>query len=103
MNEPFVDEGELVDKEFLPVRQVRIGDTGSTAAVNKWARYTVGPLVCEGDSMFDHAITFKYEDSSIDLSGYWLPAHCHGAHPLSRRLLFHHICVSASACQSSDD
>lgn len=68
VNEPFVDEGELVDKEFLPVRQVRIGDTGSTASVNKWARYTVGPLVCEGDTMFDHAITFKYEDSSIDLS-----------------------------------
>ena len=64
----FVDEGEIVEKDFLPVRQLRFGDTGSSPTTNKWGRYTLGPLVCEGDTMFDHAITFRYEDATIDLA-----------------------------------
>lgn len=36
-------------KEHLPVRQLRIGDTGSPLDGKK-ARYTLGPLICEGDS-----------------------------------------------------
>lgn len=67
-NEVFVDEGDIVEKDFLPVRQLRFGDTGSSPSHTKWGRYTLGPLVCEGDSMFDHAVTFKYEDATIDLS-----------------------------------
>lgn len=67
-NEVFVDEGELLEKDYLPVRQLRFGDTGSTGSVTKWGRYTLGPLVCEGDKMFDHAVSFRYEDATIDLS-----------------------------------
>lgn len=43
------DSGELTVKEHLPVRQLRIGDTGSPLDGKK-ARYTLGPLICEGDS-----------------------------------------------------
>lgn len=45
------DSGELTVKEHLPVRQLRIGDTGSPLDGKK-ARYTLGPLVCEGDSEY---------------------------------------------------
>ena len=69
-NERFVDEGELSEKDFLPVRQLRIGDTGSTVTSNKWAKYSLGPLVCQGDSMFDRAVTFRAADSTIDLASF---------------------------------
>ncbi|KAI1289291.1 Neurexin-4 [Halotydeus destructor] len=66
-NEIFADEGDLVEKDFLPVRQLRIGDTGAPGSSTKWGRYTVGPLSCEGDTMFDNAVTFRYSDATIDL------------------------------------
>ena len=69
-NERFVDEGEISEKDFLPVRQLRIGDTGSTASSNKWVKYSLGPLVCQGDSMFDRAITFRAADATIDLASF---------------------------------
>lgn len=42
------DSGEIKDKEYLPVRGLRFGDTG-TALDEKQAKYTLGPLVCEGN------------------------------------------------------
>jgi len=42
------DAGYLTESEYLPVRQLRIGDTGSVTD-QKQARYTLGPLVCTGD------------------------------------------------------
>ncbi|KAG8190720.1 hypothetical protein JTE90_024856 [Oedothorax gibbosus] len=60
------DEGDLTQKEYLPVRQLRIGDTGTTMD-DKRGRYYLGPLICEGDTLFDNTITFYYEDATIDL------------------------------------
>lgn len=61
-----IDEGDLTQKDFLPVRQLRFGDTGSTMDEKK-GRYYLGPLICEGDSLFDNTVTFFYEDATIDL------------------------------------
>lgn len=44
------DGGDLTEKEHLPVKQLRFGDTG-TPLDEKEGRYTLGPLICEGDGM----------------------------------------------------
>lgn len=44
----FEDGGDITEKQYLPVRQLRFGDTG-TALDEKEGRYTLGPLICEGD------------------------------------------------------
>ncbi|XP_046963642.1 neurexin-4 isoform X2 [Vanessa cardui] len=59
-----VDGGDITDKEFLPVKQLRFGDTGSHLD-EKEGRYTLGPLLCEGDDLFSNAITFRISDSVI--------------------------------------
>lgn len=43
-----VDGGDITEKEYLPVKQLRFGDTGSHLD-EKEGRYTLGPLLCEGD------------------------------------------------------
>lgn len=43
-----VDGGDIIEKELLPVKQVRFGDTGSHLD-EKEGKYTLGPLLCEGD------------------------------------------------------
>lgn len=45
------DVGDLKGKEFLPVKQLRFGDTG-TPLDDKKGKYTLGPLKCEGDGTF---------------------------------------------------
>ncbi|XP_045603868.1 neurexin-4 [Procambarus clarkii] len=60
------DSGELTVKEHLPVRQLRIGDTGSPLDGKK-SRYTLGPLICEGDNIFDNVVTFRKADATINL------------------------------------
>ncbi|XP_050739952.1 neurexin-4-like isoform X2 [Eriocheir sinensis] len=60
------DSGELTVKEHLPVRQLRIGDTGSPLDGKK-ARYTLGPLICEGDNVYDNTVTFRKADATINL------------------------------------
>jgi len=62
------DEGLLTQKDYLPVRELHIGDTGSLIVPNKLAKVNLGPLVCEGDNLFNQAITFKYEDALIEIS-----------------------------------
>lgn len=47
-----MDGGDITEKEFLPVKQVRFGDTGSHLD-EKEGRYMLGPLLCEGDGKFD--------------------------------------------------
>ena len=59
------DEGEIIDKEFLPVRQLRFGDTG-TPLHDKEGKYTLGPLICEGDVLYDNVVTFRVADATID-------------------------------------
>ncbi|XP_022919939.1 neurexin-4 isoform X2 [Onthophagus taurus] len=60
------DVGDLTEKEHLPVRQLRFGDTGN-ALDEKEGRYTLGPLICEGDDTFDNVITFRVSDATIVL------------------------------------
>ena len=45
------DSGDITEKEHLPVKQLRFGDTG-TPVDDKMGRYTLGPLICEGDGKF---------------------------------------------------
>jgi len=45
------DSGDIREKEHLPIKQVRFGDTG-TALDDKEGRFKVGPLMCEGDGKF---------------------------------------------------
>lgn len=60
------DGGDIKEKEFLPVKAVRFGDTG-TPVDEKQGRYTLGPLMCEGDDLFNNVITFRITDSTINL------------------------------------
>ncbi|XP_018318496.1 neurexin-4 isoform X1 [Agrilus planipennis] len=60
------DTGDITEKEHLPVKQIRIGDTGN-ALDEKEGRYTLGPLICEGDDLFDNVITFRISDATINL------------------------------------
>lgn len=43
-----LDSGDIREKEHLPIKQVRFGDTG-TPLDEKEGRFKVGPLMCEGD------------------------------------------------------
>lgn len=61
-----VDAGDITEKEFLPVKQLRFGDTGS-ALDQKEGRYTLGPLICEGDDLFNNVVTFRISDATINL------------------------------------
>lgn len=60
------DGGEIKEKEYLPVRGLRFGDTG-TALDEKEAKYTLGPLICEGDDLFNNVVTFRITDATINL------------------------------------
>ncbi|XP_015181764.1 PREDICTED: neurexin-4 isoform X6 [Polistes dominula] len=44
------DSGDITEKEYLPVKQLRFGDTG-TALDEKEGKYTLGSLICEGDEI----------------------------------------------------
>ncbi|XP_015438051.1 PREDICTED: neurexin-4 isoform X2 [Dufourea novaeangliae] len=60
------DSGDITEKEYLPVKQLRFGDTG-TPVDEKEGRYTLGPLVCEGDDLFKNVVTFRVVDATINL------------------------------------
>lgn len=63
------DGGELTDRDYLPVRQLRFGDTGSASIQEdrKRGRYTLGPLECQGDALFDDVVTFRFTDATIEV------------------------------------
>ncbi|XP_065359085.1 neurexin-4 isoform X1 [Calliphora vicina] len=60
------DGGDIKEKEYLPVRAVKFGDTG-TPLDEKQGRYTLGPLRCEGDDLFSNEVTFRIADATINL------------------------------------
>ncbi|XP_040565302.1 neurexin-4 [Lepeophtheirus salmonis] len=60
------DAGDITQKEYLPVRALHFGDTG-TPLDRKEGRYSLGPLECEGDELFDNIITFRKDDAVIAL------------------------------------
>ena len=45
---------------------MHFGDTGN-ALDEKEGRYTLGPLICEGDDIFNNMVTFRISDATIDL------------------------------------
>lgn len=63
------DSGEIREKENLPVKAVRFGDTG-TPLDEKQGRYTLGPLMCEGDDLFNNVVTFRVTDATINLPSF---------------------------------
>lgn len=63
------DGGEIREKENLPVKAVRFGDTG-TPLDEKQGRYTLGPLMCEGDDLFNNVVTFRVIDATINLPSF---------------------------------
>ena len=46
------DQGYLEHKEYLPVLELHLGDTGTTTD-SKWAEHDIGELECYGDSKFE--------------------------------------------------
>ncbi len=60
------DGGEITQKEYLPVRALHFGDTGNPLD-RKEGRYTLGPLECDGDTLFDNVVTFRRDDAVIEL------------------------------------
>lgn len=60
------DSGDIREKEYLPVKAVRFGDTG-TPLDEKQGRYTLGALNCEGDDLFNNVVTFRIADATINL------------------------------------
>lgn len=43
-----------------------MGDTGNPLD-EKEGRYTLGPLICEGDDLFNNVVTFRISDATINL------------------------------------
>ncbi|KAL1140158.1 hypothetical protein AAG570_000090, partial [Ranatra chinensis] len=66
LDSQLTDDGELKDKNELPVKQLRFGDTGN-ALDEKSGSYRLGPLMCEGDDLFDNVVMFRISDATIDL------------------------------------
>ncbi|KAG4070327.1 hypothetical protein HA402_006469 [Bradysia odoriphaga] len=60
------DSGDIREKEYLPVKAVRFGDTG-TPLDEKQGRYTLGALMCEGDDLFNNVVTFRVTDATLNL------------------------------------
>lgn len=61
------DGGEIMEKEYLPVRAVHFGDTGTPMDDGKEGRFTLGPLECNGDNLFENIVTFRKSDAVIEL------------------------------------
>lgn len=73
-----VDGGEITEKEFLPVKQLRFGDTGSHLD-EKEGRYTLGPLLCEGDGRYfpAYSVILFFGDSvlpALSRIAHWMTA-----------------------------
>merc|ERR1711899_254946 len=60
------DGGEITQKEYLPVRALHFGDTGNPLD-RKEGRFSLGPLECNGDVLFDNVVTFRRDDAVIEL------------------------------------
>lgn len=60
------DSGDITEKEHLPVKQLRFGDTG-TPLDEKEGQYSLGPLICEGNDLISNVVTFRIADATINL------------------------------------
>ncbi|CAG5131018.1 unnamed protein product, partial [Candidula unifasciata] len=57
--------GYLLHKEYLPVLEMHLGDTGSTTDDN-WSEYNIGELECFGDNLFGNTVTFTQKDGALE-------------------------------------
>jgi contactin associated protein-like 2 len=60
------DDGLLKNKLYLPVYKVYFGDTGDVSE-NRYIKYSVGSLVCEGDRLYDNIVTFRNADAVLEV------------------------------------
>ncbi|XP_006816028.1 contactin-associated protein-like 4 [Saccoglossus kowalevskii] len=56
------DEGELIDKEYLPVQELRFGDT---LGASSEGYHTLGKLTCRGDLTLKNEATFRSEQAHM--------------------------------------
>ncbi|KAK7575553.1 hypothetical protein V9T40_011839 [Parthenolecanium corni] len=61
------DGGDIKGKEYLPVKQLRFGDTG-TLYDDKKGKYLLGSLKCNLNDIHENVVTFKKADATINLS-----------------------------------
>ncbi|XP_071489971.1 neurexin-4-like [Diadema antillarum] len=59
-----VDEGDLTDKENLPVKELRFGDTGDAGSR---ASFQLGKLMCRGDVHEDNIVSFVAKEAHMAL------------------------------------
>ncbi|XP_064644863.1 neurexin-4-like isoform X1 [Lineus longissimus] len=59
------DDGLLQDKGYLPVMELRFGDTG-TLLDRKQAKHKLGALECFGDALYENSITFRKADATVE-------------------------------------
>jgi contactin associated protein-like 2 len=64
------DDGLLQDKDYLPVYKVFFGDTG-TVSENRYIKYTIGNLICEGDRLYDNTVTFRKIDATLSIPAFY--------------------------------
>jgi contactin associated protein-like 2 len=60
-----VDQGYILHKEYLPVLELHLGDTGSPTD-DKWSEHNIGELECFGDNLFDNTVTFTQKDGALE-------------------------------------
>lgn len=58
-----IDDGVITQKDHLPVKEIRIGDTGGTRS----AKIHLAEFICEGYPQEDDAITFRKEDAIVTI------------------------------------
>ncbi len=58
------DDGLLRNKVYLPVYKIFLGDTGQVSE-DRYQKYTIGNLICEGDRLYDNIVTFRKQDAVL--------------------------------------
>ncbi len=60
------DDGLLKNKVYLPLYKIYLGDTGDVSE-NRYIKYTIGNLICEGDRLYDNVVTFRKMDAILEV------------------------------------
>jgi contactin associated protein-like 2 len=61
------DDGLLKNKIYLPLYKIFLGDTGDVSE-NRYIKYSIGNLVCEGDRLYDNTVTFRKIDAVLQVN-----------------------------------
>ena len=60
------DDGLLKNKVYLPLYKIYLGDTGDVSE-QRYIKYSIGSLVCEGDRLYDNTVTFRKQDAVLEV------------------------------------